>query len=122
MRCCGTKGGAHHPPFRSCGPIVSRSSRPKSNGPTVVETHPCIECDPVIDPATGFVRVSVIAPIVAPVIDPVIGVVIAPVMAPLIDPVIEFDPVIDTAELLDSGIAAKLPKRPCASFFTPAVK
>jgi hypothetical protein len=61
-----------------------------------------MECDPVIgpviDPATGFVIESDI------------------------DPVIECDPVIDMAELLDSGIAAKLPKRPCASFFTPAVK
>jgi hypothetical protein len=46
-----------------------------------------MECDPVIgpviDPATGFVIESDI------------------------DPVIECDPVIDMAELLDSGIAAK---------------
>jgi hypothetical protein len=63
-----------------------------------------MECDPVIgpaiDPDMGFVTESAMEPVMAPVIDP--GT--------------------DMAELLDSGIAAKLPKRPCASFFTPAVK
>jgi hypothetical protein len=61
-------------------------------------------------------------PVIGPVIDPATGFVIESDIDPVIDPVIEFDPVIDMAELLDSGIAAKLPKRPCASFFTPAVK
>ena len=34
----------------------------------------------------------------------------------------ECGPVIGMADLSDSGIADRLPKRPCASFCTPAVK
>src|ERR1700693_5112009 len=86
MTCSGAKGGAHHPPFRSCGSVVSRLSRRKSSGSTVLEPHPCIEgepvIDPAIDPAIGFVTASVIDPAIDPVIDPVMGPVIEPVIEP----------------------------------------